>query len=153
MLIERTTDEVFITKCITDAFVWDASSDDGCGDPGLFFLKPDQNVIWIKAEDYGVFMLHAHNHMMFECHTMLLPKAHGKAVEIAKEALRWAFENTPAQRIITAVPDYNVLALRLARKVGFVQWGLNVNAWKKNGILHDLIMLGIDKEASCQQSL
>jgi hypothetical protein len=152
MQIERTFDECFITDCITSPAVWDASSDDGCGDPDLFFLKLDPNTIWIKAGDYGVFMLHANNHTMYECHTMLLPRAHGKAVEIAKEAMKWAFENTPATRIITAVPTYNVLALRLAHRVGFVQWGLNVNAWKKNGIMHDLIMLGVSKGPSCQLS-
>jgi len=151
MNIERTEDECFITKCIIEPKVWEACTDDGCGDPDLFFLKMDSNTIWIKAEDYGVFMLHGHNHVLFECHTMLLPHAHGHAVEIAKEALKWAFENTPAERIITSVPYYNVLALKLAHKVGFKQYGLNEKAWKKNGKLHDLRMLGINKEDVCQQ--
>lgn len=151
MNIDRTIDECFITDCITNPAVWDACSDDWCGDPDLFFLKMDQGTIWVKVEDYGVFMLHAHNHVMFECHTMLLPRAHGKAVEIGKEALKWAFENTQAERIITSVPDYNVLALRLATRVGFTQWGLNANAWKKNGKLHDLIMLGISKNDYLQK--
>jgi RimJ/RimL family protein N-acetyltransferase len=146
VIIERTEDEVFITNCITNPFNWDACSDDGCGDPGLFFLQPDKNVMWVKVEDYGVFMLTAHNHILFECHTLLLPHAHGKAVAIGKEALEWAFEYTPAERIITSVPEYNVLALRLAHRVGFVQYGLNFKAWKKNGKLHDLIMLGATKE-------
>jgi hypothetical protein len=145
MKIERTEDECFITECITNPVIWDACSDDGCGDPDLFFLMMDKNTIWVRVEDYGVFMLHAHNHTLFECHTMLLPKAHGKAVGIGKEALKWAFENTSAERIITSIPDDNVLALRLARKVGFLQYGVNVNAWKKNGQMHDLLMLGKNK--------
>jgi RimJ/RimL family protein N-acetyltransferase len=145
MFITRTADEVFITECITHPTVWNASSDDGCGDPGLFFLKMNDGIIWIRAEDYGVFMLHAHNHILYECHTMLLPKAHGKAVEIAKQALAWAFENTQAERVITNVPDFNVLALRMARKVGFKEYGLNVKSFKKNGILRDQHLLGINK--------
>lgn len=145
MKIEHTTDESFITDCITNPSVWDASSDDGCGDPDLFFLNPDHNTIWIKAGDYGVFMLHAHNHTMYECHTMLLPIARGKAVEIAKEALKWAFENTAAKRIVTIVPEFNVLALRLARKVGMKEYGINPESFQKNGILYSQIMLGISK--------
>lgn len=101
--------------------------------------------MWVRVEDYGVFMLQAHNHTLYEVHTLLLPHAHGKAVAIGKEALAWAWENTPAHRIITSVPDYNVLALRLARKVGMVQYGLNVKAFRKNGKDHDILMLGITK--------
>ena len=154
MFISRTHDEIFITECITHPTVWNASTDDGCGDPGLFFLPEDPAKIWARAEGYGVFMLHAHNHVLFECHTMLLPQAYGKAVDIGKHALRWAFENTPAERIITAVPDYNKLALRLSLKTGFKQYGVNEKSFLKNGILHDLIMLGINKgDISCQQSL
>ena len=150
MIIARTYDEVFITNCITHPTVWNASGDDSCGDAGLFFLKMQDGIIWIRAEDYGVFMLHAHNSILFECHTMLLPHAHGKAVKIAKQALAWAFENTPALRIITNVPDFNVLALRMALKTGFKQYGLNEKSFMKNGILRDQRVLGINKgDLSC----
>lgn len=147
MKAEQTFDVDLITKCVVSNWEW--LHDDGETDPEFYF--PPMNHIWVKVDDYGVFMLTKCNHVMAECHTALLKNAHGKAVEIGKAALNWAFKNTSALRIITAVPESNPLALRFALRSGFKQYGVNPKSFQKNNILYDQVLLGINKgELTCQ---
>lgn len=150
-MISQTTDIDFIIKCVTNPHVWNASADDGCGDPDLFFLELDRKVIWVRSDDDGVFMLHPHNRTTYEVHTLLLPHVVGRGVEIGKQALQWAWDNTPAERIVTNVPEFNLLALRYAKKMGFEQYGFNPKSFKRDGVLYGQTLLGISKgETSCQ---
>lgn len=144
-MITPTKDAEFIERCVTHPDIWRATADDMCGDPNLYFFKDDGRTLWLRAGDDGVFMLHPHNSIMYECHTMLLPVAWGRAAAIAKEAIDWMWDNTNIIRLITNVPAFNVLALRMAKKVGFVQYGVNPRSFLKNEILHDQIMLGMDR--------
>jgi len=143
-VIEKTTDIEFIERCVFSG--WDATVDDGCTDKDLFFITLDRNVVWVRSDDDGVFMLHPHNSFTFEVHTLLLPSAKGRAVEIGKEALQWAWANTPAERIVTNVPEFNVPALRFAQKVGFKEYGFNQRSFKRNGEWYGQTLLGISKE-------
>jgi RimJ/RimL family protein N-acetyltransferase len=143
MNISATTDIDFITRCILANYDW--LTDDGDTCPGLYFPPFGDNITWVKVEEYGVFLLEQKNFVMFECHTALLPTARGKAVDIGKQALKWAFENTPALRIITAVPETNQLALRMALKSGFIQYGINTGSFCKHGKLYSQFLLGINK--------
>lgn len=153
MEIERTFDVDFIIRCVTHPANWKWIADDGAPEAGMYFPPLEEATMWVKVEDYGVFLLVKQNHIMHEVHTVLLPEAHGKAVEIGKAALAWAFEHTDAKRIITNVPTFNPLALRLAKRVGFEQFGVNTKSYQKDGVLYDQWMLGIDKgEMPCQQS-
>ena len=153
MEISVTTDIDFITKCILANFDW--LTDDGDTDPDLYFPPFGDHISWIKVGEFGVFLFERKNFVTFECHTALLPISRGKAVDIGKQALQWAWDNTPALRIITSVPETNPLALRMAQKSGFVQYGLNINSFCKNGKLYDQTLLGINKinkENICQPS-
>lgn len=99
------------------------------------------------GEYLGLFLFHPHNSVCFEAHTCLLPAAWGRpSSECAKAAVQWMFENTPCRRVITNVPIYNRLALRLAQRSGLTQFGINPKSHLKNGVLHDQIMLGVSKE-------
>lgn len=147
-MIELTRDTDFIVSCVTSA--WDRISDDGA--PELYFPPMGEGNLWVRAGDYGVFLLSRQNHVTYEVHTILLPCARGKAVEIGKQALAWAWANTPAKRLITNVPAFNPLALRLAKAVGFIEYGINRQSFQKGGVLYDQTVLGLSKEESCQQS-
>ena len=152
-MISRTYDTDFIVQCVTEPSVWRMIADDGFLNPDLYFPPMSDSLYWLRAGDYGVFMLQPHNSVTYECHTVLLPSARGKSVGIARLAVDWFFANSPCQRIITNVPDYNPLALRLAKKVGFTEIGINEKSILKNGVLHDQVLLGISKErwTICQQ--
>ena len=150
MNIAITTDIDFIVSCVTNPCNYGKLVDDYSPDPGLYFPPMHEGLMWVKVEDYGVFLLTKQSHIMYEVHTVLLPHTRGKAVEIGKNALKWAFANTDAKRIITAVPSYNQLALRLAHKVGFKEYGINPASFQKDGVLYSQTLLGISKEESWQ---
>lgn len=95
----------------------------------------------------GLLVFHPQNSVCYEAHTCLLPAAWGqRSAECTKAAVAWMFENTPCQRVITNVPAYNRLALRLAERTGLTQFGVNLKSHLKDGVLHDQIMLGVSKE-------
>ncbi len=78
-------------------------------------------------------------------HTCLLPCAWGRTVEATKAMLAYVWENFPVERIVTEVPTYNRLALRLAKAVGMEYIGTDRQAIRKGGKLHDQILLGLSK--------
>jgi len=142
--LEPTTDKAFITKCVTDAKSWEASTDDSSPSRDLYFPNVSPPLLWVRAEDYGVFLLVPQNAITAEVHTVL-PFNKGKALEIAKCGLKWLFENTHYERLITNVPVFNVPAYKLAVKAGMVKIGINEKSFKKNDIRYDQIILGISK--------
>lgn len=145
MIIERTYDRKFITQCVTNEHVWRMSCDDSPIDRNFFFPPINDSIIWLRAGDYGVFMLQKVNHIEYEVHTCLLPHTRGKAVNVAKEAMTWFFSNTNCLRIITEVPSYNKLAERLSIRVGMKQYGVNPKSFQKDGVLYDTLLYGISK--------
>jgi len=151
IIYEPTTDIEFITKCVTNPVVWRASVDDGMVDvnPDMFFV-PTAGKLWLRAGDYGLFMFEVRNYVTCEIHTLLLPHARGKSVDITKGALHWVFYNTPCLKIITHVPAFNVLAKRLSEKCGLLLIGNNTSSFLKDGTLYDQFIYGISKEDLCQ---
>jgi hypothetical protein len=148
---EPTQDEDFIRKCVTEPIVWRAGTDDGLTDiePDFFFFNTDGK-LWLRAEDYGLFMGEPRNSVTYEVHTMLLHHARGMAVEIAKGAIDWMFSNTKCLRITTHVPAYNLLAKRLSVKCGMELIGIDRKSFLKDGCLYDQYVYGISKGELCQ---
>lgn len=109
--------------------------------------------IFDKNDYLGLIMAHAHNTVLYEVHTALLPKAWGsKAIRCCELIVSWLIENTDCERIITSVPENNTLALRLAKKTGFKEYGFNPNSILKDNNLIGQTMLGLNKEQfKCQQ--
>lgn len=154
--ISRCYDTELIRETIAHPKLYQHLSDDGCPDAEDFTVKLVDSMYYMAACDgdryLGLFLLHPHNYVCYEVHTCLLPEAWGgTAIECGKAVVRWVFDNTPCQRLITNVPKCNRLALRLARNAGMSEFGVNEKSFMKNGVLHDQIMLGISKEASCLQ--
>ena len=150
IIYEPTNDIEFITKCVTEPITWSARVDDSMVDvnPDIFFVQTDGK-LWLRAGDYGIFMGEPRNSVTYEFHTMLLPEARGKAVDIAKGALHWMFYNTPCLKIITHVPSFNVLARRLSERCGMKLIGNNESSFLKGGVLYDQFIYGISKEDLC----
>ena len=141
--ISPTTDINLIVKCVMAS--WDMLTDDGAVGKDLYFPPISDESSWYRAEDFGVFLMVKQNMVTFEVHTCLLPNARGKTVEIARDAIAYAWGHTEARRLITSVPAFNPLALRLAKKAGMTVFGINPNSFLKNNVLHDVTLLGISK--------
>lgn len=148
--IERTFDIDFIKRCVTHPKIWEYSSEDGSMKKEDYVPPLGDVIYWLApVEDdhlFGVFLTYPHNTVCYEVHTCLLPVIWGRSVECTLAGIGWMFNNTPCCRIITNVPKYNRLALRLAERSGLVQFGINPKSYLKNGLLHDQFMLGISKE-------
>lgn len=153
---DRTFDAEIITRTMRHPKLYEHLSDDGCPPASHFDAPVHDGLIYLAMHEdeefLGVFLFHPQNHVCYEVHTCLLPSAWGKrALLCTAEAAKWIFGNTACTRIVTSVPAYNKLALRLAERSGMVQYGLNPKSFLKNGILHDQALLGMNKEALCQQ--
>lgn len=99
-----------------------------------------------KGELQGLFFFHPINTIQFEVHTCLLPHCWGSAArQIAREMLTWLWANSPCERLVTTVPEYNRLALVFAKAAGMVEYGRNPQSFMKGGKLIDLILLGIGR--------
>lgn len=150
MKIARTTDIEYIKKCITHPRLWEHLTDDGSVKKNQYEPPVADSIYWLMPIEegipYGVFLLHPHNYVCYEVHTCLLPEIWGRTTECTAAVIKWVFTNTPCQRIITNVPEYNVLALRLAEESGLTKFGVNTKSYLKGGILFDQIMLGRSKE-------
>jgi len=81
-----------------------------------------------------------------EIHVCLLPVANGSAAEITCGAIDWMFEYTRSRRITAGVPDGNLLALKLARDCGLVQYGYNPGVILQGKQLIGETLMGISKE-------
>lgn len=156
MIFERTRDMKLVRDVMTHPRIWPWITDDGTG-PADQFTPPDLPSVWYVAvrdgNDFmGIWMFVPRNAICYEVHTCLLPKAWGSfAVEASRAMSRWMWENSPARRIVTAVPAYNRLALNLARNAGMTQYGTDPQSCLKGGKVWDVHLLGISKEAPCQQ--
>ncbi len=111
----------------------------------------------VRADDalLGMWMLVPQNSICWEVHTCLLPAAYGPPARQAAGLMAdWIWENTPCQRLVTAVPTTNRLAHRFAVKAGMEQYGTNPKSFRKGGQLLDQLLLGKSKpEVKCQQQL
>lgn len=146
MRYESTEDADYVTRCITDPSVWRMSSDDRMlgVNPKLLFIKKNSD-FWLKTP-HGILIGKPVNGITYDCHIALLPEAAGIAVDICKGAIKWMFNNTKCLRLVASVPEYNKLAIRLARESGMELMGINKKSFLKNGILFDQLMFGISKE-------
>ncbi len=149
MHVERTVNVEYITKCVTHPKIWDMSSDDGSVEVDKYIPVIQDNVYWLSImhnQPLGVFLLYPHNYVCYEVHTCLLPIAWGMSEECAKIGMEWMFSSTPCQRIITNIPEYNELAIRMAVKSGMEQFGVNIKSFLKKGKLYNEVMFGISKK-------
>lgn len=137
MIYEFTDDTIFVTKCLTTPSVWRMGSDDSIVNikPKLFFAKKRDHDIWLKTER-GVFIINPRNDLTCSVHIALLPEARGMAAEICKGAINYFFKNTKFISLDASIPEYNHLAIRLARNIGMEFIGINEKSFQKNGALY-----------------
>ena len=160
MIFEWAEDLELVRTVITHARLYDAISDDFSPSREDYRPPVSPAIRYLLVRDGGEFlglwMCVAHSEIVLEVHTCLLPRAWGRRAAIAaRECAEWLWRHTKAQRIITAAPSCNPLAIAFAKRAGMEQYGRNPRAYQKRGELHDVVLLGISRpekeEQSCQQ--
>lgn len=153
--IEQLLDERLITETIRHPRIYPHVKDDSCPSAEEFAAVLAPQFVYVGAyrgEHYlGLFMLHQHSTVLWEVHTCLLPEAWGStSLECTGACAAWVWANTTCQRLITAVPDGNELARRLALRSGMTEYGHNPRSFLRNGELVGQHLLGMDRGGSCQ---
>jgi hypothetical protein len=78
---------------------------------------------------------------VYQAHVFVQPDIRGKeAIILAKQILRWMYENTDCKRMVGLTPEYHRRALVFARLVGFKPTGLSEESILKDGVLHNEVM-------------
>jgi hypothetical protein len=149
--IEPITDEVLIGMTLRHPRIFPHIRDDGCPNAESLQAVLSESLSYLgvyKGDRYlGLFLVHPHNLVLHEVHTCLLPEAWGAtALHAAKALIAWVFANTPCQRLVTSVPEGNLLALRLARQAGMYEYGCNPRSLMRDGVLLSQTLLGIGKD-------
>lgn len=139
----------YVRAVFTMPAIWDAISDDSSGSPDEFEPVESPLVRYLAPmsgdEPAGCLMLAQQNAVTLELHTVLLPKYRGEFTkQVFDELLAFIREHYPTcRRLRTWVPSCNRLALKAARRVGFVEVGVETAAYQKNGEIFDNHLFGV----------
>lgn len=116
-------------------------------------LLKNSSYIFLYPDKGCLFMLVPSSFVLMEVHTMIAKEARGKqAIINSFKAIDWLFTNSRCEKIITHVPDFNKPAKIFTRKLGFKKIGVNTKSFKRDGVLHDQTLYGLEKENYiCQQ--
>lgn len=143
MLIAPVTDLGLVRDTLRQPSVWDAFTDDGFPEDvefkdGLYLGA------WRGDEYLGLFPIYRVNGATCEAHAALLPNCSGVSARFAmREMIDWIWKNTEFVRLVTSVPTCNKRGIRLAAIAGLTEYGRNPASWKKNGALHDVVLMGV----------
>jgi len=148
---ERSRDWDLIRLIVTHPRIWPWISDDFSGPPEEWQPVDHSNVCYVIARDgeevLGLWMVHPHSAVLWEIHTCLLPTCGTKrAIAAAAEMIRWVWENTPAKRLVSQVPEFNRRAAWFARRAGMQEFGRNPKSYQKDGKLHDQALYGLSPQ-------
>jgi len=136
MIVERTYDEDYIYRCITNPKVWQSGINDlNLIEPEFFFPPMGDEYVYLRLGDYGLFV-GIKKDTQCDVHFSLLPKAIKKAYSLSEIAMNWAFDNLDCKTLVASIPEYNRLALKIANKL-MNPAGINKQSFLKDGILFD----------------
>ena len=125
-------------------------SDDYCPieptkDLGIDFLK-NEYIKVLMPNEYSVFIFVPLSHNLYSVHTNILPQARGlTGVRSGKSVAKWMFNNTECTSIISFTPEWNKRTLRYSSLVGLKRIGIIEKSFKKDDILYDQIITGLNK--------
>lgn len=149
LTFERTFDFALVRRLITSPIGYSAAGDDFAPKVSEFFVNEDPRIWYVAAKDgpqlLGAFLFLPQSNVCYEVHLALLP-TRGRGALALRFAIAWMFANSPARRIVGAVPAFNRLANRCAERAGMTEYGTNFKSFQKGGELHDLTLWGISKE-------
>lgn len=139
-----------VEKTLKEPHIYEAGKDDLCPKSEDFHVPVGLSFINAGAydgEEYlGLFLIEPRCGAVVQIHTCLLKSAwNGRTDECAQAVIDWVWKNTSANRLVTEVPSFNERAKNYAERHGFSVYGVNESAWVKDGIYHDVLLLGLTR--------
>lgn len=149
MTFERTNDIKLVGEIARHSKIYPASSDDYAPPPQDWSPLQHESIWHVLVRDVdellGMFVFIPESRICWRIHVCLLPCAYGRSADAGRAVTRWIFEHSSCVRLTGSIPEYNRLAIRFARALGWKQYGVNEKSHMKNGQLHDQILFGISK--------
>jgi RimJ/RimL family protein N-acetyltransferase len=149
-VITYTEDTKIVKEFLTLPNVWRMSTDDSFKNvnPKLLFI-PDINCKYILVHDVGLIVVLPFQEQIYNVHIGFKKASYGLATKYCLEALEWFWVNSDAIEVRTSIPSYNLLALRLANKIGMKQVGFERSNFIKDDIAYDSYIYKVNKEIIC----
>lgn len=150
--IERTWDKELIRSILTEPRIWDTIAEDG-QDAGLFEVDLNQNCFLAVAHEgicIGIYVLHAFNGCTLKIHANILPEYRKHfATESGEKVLEWFRDDAPEkyEKLVAMIPVIYPNVYHFTKNRGFDDEGRLVNAYRKNGELHDIHILGLERKS------
>ncbi|GAA4321761.1 hypothetical protein GCM10023144_01220 [Pigmentiphaga soli] len=135
MLVQASPE--FVTHIMRDPRVWRWVAEDGVS-PGDVRYQP--TATYFQFQDKGFVMFRRVTQRMREIH-VATRRGDATLVSFIHECLD-EMRHRGAAKFIAPIGDWNVAALRLARRCGFVEEGRITGAYVRDGEPRALIMMG-----------
>lgn len=133
----KEADPDFVTRVMRDPRVWRWVCEDG--------IRPEQfswtsSATFFQFEDKGFIMFRRITQRMAEFHIAMLEGARGFDVFIANCLAE--MRSRGVRKFIAPIGEWNVAAIRLARRWGWKQEGRIEGAYMRNGMPRAMIFMG-----------
>lgn len=133
-----------------DPEIYERVSSDGTVNRCDWYPVISDNERWLAAyvddELAGVLNTHPINPVCWEGHIQILKPCRRYAHPLFKLALNWAWQNTPAEKIVVQIPAMYFDVIEFVQHHGFKVEGVNTRSIKKYGVLLDQVYMGLEKE-------
>lgn len=121
--------------------------DDG-SPPAEQFTIPDSwycVVGYSDGQPAGCWLMHHTNSTTLEVHIQVLKEYRTHSEEICRGFIAWAWDNTPAQKLVAQIPTLYPNVKAFAETMGFRVEGINASSIQKDGQLYDQYYMGLTK--------
>jgi len=139
------TEDIELIKSLMSK-VWDTATADNDKFEN-FEPRIDNFNGWLIVSDYGnidgIVYVEQSTTTTAVFHPYLLGKK-GSGRDMIKQVLSW-FLNTPIQKVNVCIPVLYKSTYNTAKKIGFIDEGVNRKSFLKNGKYHDQFLLGLTR--------
>ena len=128
MIISETKDLDKIYNIFCDPEIYDRIGDDGAPSVDEFEAVPPSDSVYYLTdeENIGLVFYHWKNCVTLEGHIQVLKRYRHRAIEFGELALKWAWDNTDARKIVVTIPEIYPDVIKFVTKFGFEIDGLCV---------------------------
>ena len=132
---------------ITNPCIYPDVIDDGSLGPEDFRIHEGVTALVVyDPEPIACSILYPRNICTYEIHTQTLPEGRRKSYEYGRTMLAWIWDNTPVEKLVASIPEYNRRALLYTLRLGFKIEGICPRSFMRNGELMDQTHIGIERK-------
>lgn len=148
MIIEPTDNYELVATIIKS--MWHLASEDG-HDVEDYHEGPEDRAAWllVRSEDdvMGVIFVHQDSSSILRMHIYMVKEFRPKILEVMVKFFQW-FDNLPDEiiKLVASIPHCHENVYNAAKKVGFIDEGINRQSYRKHGEVWDQWNIGLTRE-------